>query len=315
MIERHETWDIVDASKLQTYMRCPRKFWWRYVKGWRPEGISKHLVFGSAWHEAMRCLLLRGYSPEAQEEAYQRFLVEYRKEFNEATDMDDKKKNPGAVRNALKTYCEKYKGDDEEVIHTEVSGSVPVLGAVMHFKLDAVLKDEDGYLIREHKTGSRLDKRWLNQWALKMQVLLYMHAACCYYGIENLRCVQINGTIFRSKDQEHVRVDVKRNIPMLEAWLQETRQWLDRLDRDWALHDQEMFDGCHVMQSFPRNGEACYDFGGCPYHDFCAAWANPMERAGESQPGMVTEWWDPRIPDSPEAVKWDLSKGKEKDNG
>jgi CRISPR/Cas system-associated exonuclease Cas4 (RecB family) len=61
-MQEHETWQVLDATKLQTYMRCPRKFFFNYVLGWKSEIPSNHLVFGSAWHMAMEVLLDKGYN-------------------------------------------------------------------------------------------------------------------------------------------------------------------------------------------------------------------------------------------------------------
>ena len=78
-LKRVPEWDILDSSKIQSYMRCPRKYFFNHILGWSLEeeeqgaleisssGLlaapkseirkSEHLVFGTAWHHSMEHLL------------------------------------------------------------------------------------------------------------------------------------------------------------------------------------------------------------------------------------------------------------------
>lgn len=47
------------------------------------------------------------------------------------------------------------------------------------------------------------------------------------------------------------------------------------------------------MMAFPMNDTSCTDFFGCPYHDYCMSWQNPLQRCGEPPLGFREEFWDP----------------------
>jgi len=86
IIEPSHTWDIIDSSKLSTFMECPRKYFYEYVLGWRPSMPNVHLTFGTAWHAAVERLLIEGYSQEHVEEAKFIFLQYYRRDLPEEAD-------------------------------------------------------------------------------------------------------------------------------------------------------------------------------------------------------------------------------------
>lgn len=67
-VQPHPTWDIMDASKLKTYLTCERMFFFEYVLGWRPDFTSNHLHFGSAHHEAMEFLTRVFCHPSGKDE-------------------------------------------------------------------------------------------------------------------------------------------------------------------------------------------------------------------------------------------------------
>ncbi len=59
-ILQQPTFTIVDSSKLQDYMMCPRYYFYRYVLGWVPEEPNHDLIFGEAWHVSIAHLKLYG---------------------------------------------------------------------------------------------------------------------------------------------------------------------------------------------------------------------------------------------------------------
>ena len=50
------TLQTVDSTKINTFLDCPRQYFFTYVLGWRSDRPNNHLVFGQAWHEAMEHL-------------------------------------------------------------------------------------------------------------------------------------------------------------------------------------------------------------------------------------------------------------------
>ena len=77
---------IVDGSKLKRFMECPRAFFYEYLLGWRSERPNNHLVFGTAFHEALEHILLNGYTRAIADDAFEKFLTSYRTVFEPHTD-------------------------------------------------------------------------------------------------------------------------------------------------------------------------------------------------------------------------------------
>jgi ATP-dependent helicase/DNAse subunit B len=75
-LEKQPTWEVQDATKIQAYMNCPRRYFYEYVLGWRAERKNVHLEFGNGWHVAMETLLNEGYHTDAVARAFAH-LAEY----------------------------------------------------------------------------------------------------------------------------------------------------------------------------------------------------------------------------------------------
>lgn len=300
-IPTHETWEITDSTKLTEYMTCPRSYFYKYVLGWDSEEPNIHLVFGSAWHLAMEHLLLNGYGAQAILEAYNLLEEYYRQYFPPSMDEVHAPKIPGNAFNALLGYVEHWKDDRHETLYTEISGTVGMgtsrvfnTPRQLHFRQDSILRTEVGIKSREHKTGSTLSRVWRDQWLLSVQTGVYNHVLHCFFGDteEPIAGVEINGTIFNKTKTQYERVPVYRSPDNMQNWFWNVNHHMDNLERDFVNLSQ-CSDNHDVMMAFPMNTTACTKFYGCPYHDFCAAWGNPIQHAMEVPVGLMVNFWDP----------------------
>ena len=80
MIPSQPSWEIIDSSKLDDYLRCPRLYFYSHILGWRMDAPAHDLYFGECWHMAREYQLIHGY--DKIEEAYDVFLTHYRKEYD-----------------------------------------------------------------------------------------------------------------------------------------------------------------------------------------------------------------------------------------
>jgi len=298
-IKKHKTWDIYDASKIQTYMNCPRRYFFRYILGWTPDvEKSHHLVFGKAWHSAMEYILLnRDKEDEVHllEGAFNVFLKEYREVFVEETDDTREPKTPEKAFKALAKYISIYGRDKFEILHTEVAGTVPIDERMVHFRIDAIIRDEGKIWALEHKTASRMSQTWVDQWSLKVQIGLYTHVLYCIYDPDDVAGVKINGVfLYKSKDPEMIRVPIRKSKPAMYNWLIMVRDWVSSIVRDESLLLKGEYSTRQPLEIFRQNTESCMQYGGCPFLDFCMAWDNPIKHASEPPAGFKIEWWDPR---------------------
>src|SRR5215510_15202511 len=187
MIPKQETWNVIDSSKLSTFMECPRKFFYEYVLGWRSSYPNNHLVFGVAWHLAVEHFLLNNYSDASLQEGIEMFYLRYRQELDAKSDEGFVPKDPRRGIEALQVYHERFKDDVHkyDILYTELGGSVLLADdSVIYFKLDALLRERHSkkVIILDHKSSQRHMNYWSQSWNLSTQMLTYLHAAKCMYG-------------------------------------------------------------------------------------------------------------------------------------
>lgn len=306
---------VIDSTKLQDYMTCPRLFMFRHVFGWKKKEQSVDLVFGIAWHEAMAYLTQVGYSVEAYKEAYRIFLEVYRKEFPDAS-MDVELRAPKVPMNAeygLCSYIAYYSDDRFEILHTEIAGSVEIAAnRKLHFKIDSIIRETDGRIaVLERKTagvGKVKTRAWQDQWALSIQVGTYSHVLHMLYPPEQVHGVIVDGfsvmnikkdgSLTPPKDMGDIfaRLQIAMPMPRMEAWLDTANFWVAGIEYDLdALETASESDS--VLDCFHMNTTNCTKYWGCPFRDVCVTRQNPLSMKetplfGDSD--WAIEFWDPR---------------------
>lgn len=294
------THHIVDGSKLKRFMECPRAFFYEYLLGWRSERPNNHLVFGTAFHEALEHILLNGYTRTIADEAFEKFLTSYRTVFEPHTDELFEPKTPERAHQALRLYIDQYKKDAEtyEVLFTEIAGRISIDDKrYLFFRMDSLVRERETDLIGslEHKTGSRLDDRWRSQWDMSMQAGIYTHVLMSHY--KEVFGVIFNGIFFKKvKDPnkwfDFGRQPVVRSESQMLTWWQNTVYWMDLLENEYKLLER-CRDSDDTLLAFPLNTTACDKWFGCAYRDFCNAWANPLQKCARTPLGYIIEHWDP----------------------
>jgi len=295
----------IDNSKLKDYKTCPRKFFYSHVLGWQPVAPNNHLIFGSAWHEAMEHLLLTSYSQTDTLKAFDKFLAYYREHFGPETDDMFKGKTPDKAFERLSQYTgyHEYAFDLEDfnTLYTEISGKVSIdADRSLYFRMDALLQHRETSKIRarEHKTGSG-PYLWQEQFLLDGQPSIYNHVLNCLYPAEQIDGIEMNGCFFPNRksppkpEQVFLRILLKRTNEQMQTWLDNTRYYLWELEREYQLLDDTK-ESDKTLMAFPLRDTSCLNyFRLCPYHDFCMAWPNPLQRAFEPPIGFEERFWDP----------------------
>lgn len=314
-ISEHPTWHIYDSSKIDEFIRCNRMFFFRYVLGWDLETPAQDLHFGEAWHRAREHQLINGY--DDIEGAYSAFLTCYREKFPPEQDEWYSPKTPTAVLNALMKFADERRSDlvENEVVildgkkMTEISGRVPISNnRFLHYRMDSIMRNlESGKIFSwDHKTtteGYINGPKWADQFFLSIQNGTYTHCLYCMFPIEQVLGVEFCGTGFTYLKRGsanrpagyHVtlrRVPAYKTPDQMNAWLWTANNYVDDIERemDRLTHCKESDP---VMMSFPMNPTSCTDFRGCPYHDFCLSWQNPLQRCYEPPLGFTERFWNP----------------------
>lgn len=305
---------VLDSSKLQDYLTCPRQFFYRHVLGWRPSGAQFDLVFGEAIHAALEQLYTYGFgapfgpdhTKKVQRLAYTAFLDVYRQSFGDETDDDHPAKNPYSAAEAIESYCAEYHNEFNKykVLElegnkcVEVSGFVPITAdQKLFFRQDVILveRSTDRIFTLEHKTASRGGHTWQSQWALSLQVGAYTHALYSLFPRDQVWGARVNGIIFQKRSIGFERVPCEKTYQQMQVWHRMVRTWISLIVIDLNLIRGEASCNLPVQYAFPLNPTNCTKWNRlCPYHDFCTSWPNPLKMCDEVPLGMVQEFWDPQ---------------------
>ena len=248
VLQPNETWDIIDSSKLSTFMECPRKYFFNHVLGWRSSFPNNHLVFGSAWHLAMEHLMRNKYSDQALEEAKQLFMYSYRQELPAEFDADYRPKDPANALATIDDYHEKYYKLDTtqyDILHTEVGGTV-LIGDNMPitFRLDAILydKNREVFIDLDHKTSQRKMSNWKELFSMSPQMILYLHVMNCLYGGETKLPPEImirHSFFYKSKPTELEVSEISKSEEQMEGLISSLQVWYEsvKTNMDILLHE------------------------------------------------------------------------------
>jgi len=312
----HPAWEVIDSTKLNDFISCPRKYFYKHIVGWDTEHKSNHLIYGIAIHKALEVFAEKGFSPETTNEAFETFLNSYRKELSYETDEFYEPKTPNNTLVMLAEYAKKYQRDWEryEVLYSEISGNVSLHEDVtLFFRMDTIIQElETGKIFSlEHKTTSS-DYLWEHQWPLAIQIGMYNHVLRCMHDPETVGGVLINGLIMRknktgwaqalegkpitTKTQpfEFRRFPVCHSNNHMAVWSWNTTYLVDLI-----RHHMTLLNGCteedQILACFDLRPSSCLSYGHvCEFHDFCLAWANPLRKAFSPPAGFIQRFWDPR---------------------
>jgi len=314
-LTEYPEWSIQDSSKITDWLSCKRSYFFSHVLGWRLDYPSHDLYFGEAWHRAREHQLLYGYNDV--DGAYNKFIDYYRKIFSPEDDAVNLPKTPTAVLHALLKLSEERQSDliENEVVEidgrkmTEISGTVPIDGQkVLHYRLDSIMRRKSDEMIFswDHKTTHEkyLNSRyWAEQFHLAIQNGTYTHCLYCMFPIEQVLGVEFYGTGFgylkrgsssRSAGyQSSFRLVPAFKTPdQMNSWLWTVVDILNDIERemDRLFHCREEDP---VLMAFPMNPGSCSSYRGCPFHDYCLSWQNPLQQCHEPPIGFRVEFWDP----------------------
>ena len=293
MLQPRPEWLILDASKMQTFLKCPRLYFYEHILGWRSEEPNHHLEFGRCFHLAMEHILLH---PNEVDLAYDRFLAAYRETYTEASDSLYTPKDPGHVRIALAEFAERPR--DYEVVATEIPLTVALTeDLLLCGVVDALCRDRRGLFPLDHKTSSRKSRGWIDQWALKTQPGLYVYGIQQIYD-EPVWGYVVNGVFFYKNQKKPIDfewVPVEMTPERLSVWHEQTHFLAESIRLDTRLVQEDCYDRETMPATiFPMNSESCTPgWGVCQFHDFCMAWPNPLKRCETVPVGMVQEFWNP----------------------
>jgi len=315
---------ILDSTKLNSFMTCPRRFFYEHVLGWRPPYANHDLHFGQAVHLALEHIYecaRQGrplYDSDDLADGFQAFASHYRLAFGPETDLQHKKKNPFHFAYMLESYARRYLEEDlnKTVVHTEVSGSVPVgrtpdgSDKLIFFRLDTLMEDQFGRrYILEHKTSQWSPSLWAETWSMAIQPIVGCMALYLLYG-EKSKGLILNGLFFTTKAEspDFLRLPIQKQPKALEMGRTTLEAWFDAIQAELDILYSDPVDDL-TLRAFPCNGGSCLKYNRqCIYHDLCLSLANPLSIEGPPS-DLVVDYWDPREGDKTYTKHVEIKKG------
>lgn len=310
VIDPDPSWSVTDATKLSSFLACPRSFFWRHRLGLTTVEPSRHLSFGIAVHEGLAVLYAaardgRPWTSDLAAEAADAMERSYRSlGFAPATDPSSGTKTPAAFRKALPVYMERWATDliEWETVSVEETFAVelPDDAGPLYGRMDVVQrrKYDGAYRVLEHKTAGSLGTPWVAQWALSHQVGGYDYALRATRPGEPVLGVTINAVECpRSGGLRFDRVDAYRSLGQAKAWIATVGSALRRIQA-WDETVTEAPNGPTADGAYPQNPTACGNWGGCEFLGLCGRhpdWRDGVRDVAEHGPprGFKIEWWNP----------------------
>lgn len=158
---------VITNSQMRAYNRCHRQYWYKFDKGLVPKYSTLPLKRGNWLHELLEVKYLTGSWKKKHKELSQGFYAMFEEEREQYGDL------PAITANIMRSYDYHWREEDSGliVIDAEQVIQVPLPhGHIMELKFDAIVEDEYGRWLMEHKshkTLPRSDYRFLDMQTAK----------------------------------------------------------------------------------------------------------------------------------------------------
>jgi len=265
---------VFDSTSLKTYVTCPRKFYWRYVKDLIPQQwLDKEpapLGFGGAIHEALDVW----YSSGNEQEALNAFYDNWQDREEETLRTRERGEK------VLEKYFERYNQEPFEIIAgPEHEFCINIGGYDFAGRLDMAVQWSGMNLIMDHKTSSRMSRYYYHRFRPDIQMSAYPLAA------QKIFNKVFHGTVINVLYFTKTEYDFDRDISYREEWELELTE---RLLAKW-MSDIDSLPKDDYRAWEPRWTSCMAYMKPCPYRDLCIT----------AEPGMLVdtmyavEQWNP----------------------
>jgi hypothetical protein len=264
----------LNQSRVQTYLRCHRKYGWFYHEHLQPDRPTYALSFGTAVHAALAEV---ASGKLTLDEALVHGIKVFKRQMPEGRFPGDDviiEEHIDLMQRMLPAYYAHYEHDANpwKPIGLEVSGRIEVgtgTNVFLVFRTDELAFQDKMLWIVDHKTAARLDPRDMLKYELDLQMTAYTYAITKKLTQEAGRPVRVAGVI--------VNVLVKTAVPQFH------RERFIRTDEELAEFEAEFVEiareikwrharvaaGDPWKQVFYKNTNECFSYGTCYFRDLC----------------------------------------------
>jgi len=289
-----------DATSLDLAMTCPRKYYYRIIRGISPKHKSVHLIFGGIYASALENFYKYRAEGESIETAQRKVVREaltasWDNDNNRPRVFEDNAKTRPNLIRTIVWYIEQFAIETDDGLKThhlddgrpavELSFSLEISPNIMYCgHLDRVVSMADQFYVMDQKTtGGTVGTYYFDTFSPNNQMSGYamagqavLHSPIAGVIIDAAQ-IAVNFTRFergvttRSKDQ-------------IEEWLQNTIYFIHNF-QDLTKHAQD------EETKWPMNPNACGNYGGCEFRILCQR--SPKVRESYIRGDFVEHDWDP----------------------
>lgn len=283
-------------SSLKSFLECPRKFFYSYIKKIKPKITPRPLSVGAAFHEAVE-KIDSTYELEPGIEAIEKYFNACQEKIinigAEETIDDDLNENESRKKESVDLATFYFQSDHHKkpykVIRYEYEGRVffrnpftrkKIRKFPFRFKVDGVCEDIHGnWWILERKTAARIDDAYIKSLSLDLQSILYLAALSVDCGknfagviyevsTKNLPSppkLLKNGTLSVAKNQNTTvklfKEAIKKN-ELNESDYSEFIEWLEKNEkkyfyREWLVPFSDTFSTQEMFFQIKKRIDRC----------------------------------------------------------
>lgn len=296
-----------DSTSLGLLKECPRKYYYRMIRGLVPKKERVPLVFGIYFHSALevyeRMLAQEGDRKAALRETVRGILKDTRREADDGLGgkvpvvwvTEDNTRTRETLLRAVILYAEHFENDRLETVikadgepAVELSFKIPLQTSastgeqfILCGHIDKLVRLDGRTWVLDHKTTKMtLGDSYFQQFSPNNQMSLYTSAAGVLHpkpvaGII-IDAVQLAVSFVRF--HRHLCVRTKQQ---LEEWYRDMLRWLKVAELFAELDD------------WPMNENSCHKWSGCEFRDVC----NKDEAVREAflEADFKEEVWNPLV--------------------
>ena len=255
--------ELYSFTKVQTYVGCPKKFYYNYRRRLYPKRKAPPLSLGGCMAEGVNVFRKTGNETLAREAFMEQWVIDGR--ILAIKKEDDEMRSVERALEILDEYMMYYPEDPTETVQPEVKFKEDLGDFIFRGRIDGIFQSGGGITIMEDKTMSRLGPATLVEVLGGWQVCWYMGIAKILglFDIEKKnqipRCtvnaIYIHPKIFRFQRE----ITVKSNKTLDKA--------MDQL-RNWV----KVIEMAIERDIFPMaDSDRCNKYGGCDFKRICAA--------------------------------------------
>jgi hypothetical protein len=305
----------IDNSKRSTFVACPRKYYWQYIRHLRTRYGSSALRYGSTWHAGLdafyKHIADNGWTRDGK--ALQAAGTAMKECWDTTTEASgqvfyEDYRTLSNCFNALIQYMDRFAQDEGflEVIRTETPFMIPISPDEREHELfpflepflftgviDGEIYLNDRFWILEHKTTGQPLVTQIGRLHRSAQILGYSWAASTWSENppEGAMINMHHLSAYKSKTTGSYgvpKMEFQRSPQIFSP--RDLEQW-----RMSFLSNAQDIQREHRRHIFPMCHDACYQYGNCPFIMLCEQ-NRPVE--------------DTIIPDTHffEGAEWDPAK-------